>query len=263
MRKIFILFLVPIVALSLYAFKENSVEEPEWKIVWEENFDIDGVIDTTIWSKIPRGKVDWNNYMSDADVLFDVKDGNLILSGIVNPDTTIDKVPYITGGIFTKDNKGFSDGKLEIKAKLGNAKGAWPAIWLLPFNNEEWPYGGEIDIMERLNFDSIAYQTVHSYYTYVLGLEDSPKHGTTGPINVDEYNVYGVEMNSDSLVFYINGNKTFTYPRIETDLEGQFPFNKDFYLLIDMQLEGSWVGQADPADLPVSMYVDWVKFYKK
>jgi hypothetical protein len=30
-----------------------------WKVVWEENFDRDDVIDETIWSKIPRGSSDW------------------------------------------------------------------------------------------------------------------------------------------------------------------------------------------------------------
>ena len=51
---------------------------------------------------------------------------------------------------------------------------------------------------------------------------------------------------------------------IETDKEGQFPFvGKDFYLLLDMQLGGNWVGQVDPADLPVEMEIDWVRFYRK
>ena len=54
-----------------------------------------------------------------------------------------------------------------------------------------------------------------------------------------------------------------TYPRIETDEPGQFPFYCPYYLLIDMQLGGSWVGQVDPKDLPVEMWVDWVKYYRK
>ena len=29
-----------------------------------------------------------------------------------------------------------------------------------------------------------------------------------------------------------------------------------------MQIEGSWVGKADPKQLPVEMEVDWVKFYE-
>ena len=124
--------------------------------------------------------------------------------------------------------------------------------------------GGEVDIMERLNNDTIAYQTVHSAYTHVLGIKDNPKQGGTGTINRDDYNVYSVEMYQDSLVFFINETRTFAYPRIETDKEGQFPFtDKKFYLLLDMQLGGSWVGAVDSSDLPVEMEIDWVRFYRK
>lgn len=63
-------------------------------------------------------------------------------------------------------------------------------------------------------------------------------------------------------VLYFNGKRNFVYPRIETEQEGQFPFNIPQYLLIDMQLGGSWVGTVDPADLPVEMEVDWVRHYQ-
>lgn len=29
-----------------------------------------------------------------------------------------------------------------------------------------------------------------------------------------------------------------------------------------MQIQGAWVGKADPKQLPVEMQVDWVKFYE-
>lgn len=44
--------------------------------------------------------------------------------------------------------------------------------------------------------------------------------------------------------------------------EGQFPFYIPQYLLIDMQLGGQWVGDVDPADLPVEMEIDWVRYYE-
>ena len=241
---------------------QQEKSPPGWKLVWEENFDQDGKIDETVWSKIPRGGSDWNRHMSDYDALYDVKDGNLILRGMVNPGLPGDTAPFITGGIYTKDKKGFQHGRIEIKAKLGNAKGAWPAFWLLPFDNEGWPRGGEIDIMERLNSDAIAYQTVHSHYTVNLK-QTEPKKGTTGPIHKDKYNVYAVELYPDQLVFSINSKETFIYPRIETDLEGQFPFDRPFYLLLDMQLGGQWVGEVEAKDLPVEMSIDWVRFYEK
>ena len=236
--------------------------QPEWRLVWEENFDQINDFDPAVWSKIPRGTADWNNYMSDFDSLYEMRNGNLVLRGIQNLTQPQDTAPFLTGGVYTKGKMGFMDGRLEIKAKLNGATGAWPAFWLLP-QEGQWPMGGEIDIMERLNYDNIAYQTVHSHYTYDLGFKTTPPQGSTSPIHPEAYNVYAVEMYADSLCFFINDQHTFTYPRIETDQEGQFPFHQPFYLLLDMQLGGSWVGAVDPTELPVEMSIDWVRFYQK
>lgn len=236
--------------------------QKEWTLVWEDNFDQTTGFDTAVWSKIPRGTADWQNYMSDFDSCYAVEAGNLILRGLNNFSLPTDTAPYLTGGLYTKDKKGFSNGRLEIKAKLQGATGAWPAFWLLS-QEGGWPMGGEIDIMERLNRDTIAYQTVHSHYTHELGFKTNPPQGGIGAIRPDDYNVYAIEMYPDSLRFFVNDTHTFTYPRIETDQEGQFPFDQPFYLLIDMQLGGSWVGPVDPTDLPVELQVDWVRFYQK
>lgn len=234
----------------------------KWKLVWEDNFSTDTGFDTAAWSKIPRGTADWNRHMSDFDSCYAVKDGNLILKGLLNYSLPTDTALYITGGLYTKDKVSFMNGRLEIRTKLQAATGAWPAIWLLP-QSGKWPDGGEIDIMERLNNDTIAYQTVHSNYTLNLGIKDNPKQGGVGLITPDDYNVYTVEMYPDSLRFFINDAHTFTYPRIQTDKEGQFPFDAPFYLLIDMQLGGSWVGNVNKEDLPVEMKIDWVRFYQE
>ena len=236
--------------------------QPEWRLVWEENFDQINDFDPAVWSKIPRGTADWNNYMSDFDSLYEMRNGNLVLRGIQNLTQPQDTAPFLTGGVYTKGKMGFMDGRLEIKAKLNGATGAWPAFWLLP-QEGQWPMGGEIDIMEWLNYDNIVYQTVHSHYTYDLGFKTTPPQGSTGPIHPEAYNVYAVEMYADSLCFFINDQHTFTYPRIETDQEAQFPFHQPFYLLLDMQLGGSWVGAVDPTELPVEMSIDWVRFYQK
>lgn len=235
-----------------------------WQLVWEDNFD-QASFDTLNWSKIPRWHPEWARKMSDHPDCYAMRDGNLVLRGLVNPDPASDTSAYITGGIYTKYKRPFHGGRLEIRAKLQSAKGAWPAIWLKPFEEEKypWPSGGEIDIMEHLNYDSIAYQTVHSNYTHHLNQKKNPPQGTTFPINRDDYNIYGVDMYPDSLVFFINRERTFAYPRIETEQEGQFPFDKPYYLLIDMQLGGGWVGAIDSLDLPVEMHIDWVRYYQK
>lgn len=254
-----------IAVLSLVIFLlancTSPTEKTEWKLVWEDNFDQTSGFDTTYWSKIPRGRSDWNNLMSDNDACYEMKNGNLILKGIINPDLSTDSVPYLTGGVWTKDKKTFNNGRIEIRAKLGESTGAWPAIWMLA-QDKTWPDGGEIDIMEHLNYDSIVYQTIHTHYSYVLGIKD-PVSGSTNKLDRNDYNIYALEMYKDSLVFFVNDSHTFTYPRIETDKEGQFPFDAPFYLLIDMQLGGSWVGGVNPDELPVEMAIDWVRFYQK
>lgn len=258
-----ILSLCSIVALlSLVGGCRSDHKNTGWQLAWEENFD-QPALDASKWSRIPRGTSDWNNYMSPSDSCFAFRDGKLVLRGIINHSETDDTATYLTGGVWTKGLVGFQDGRLEICARLNSATGAWPAFWLMPQADEKWPDCGEIDIMERLNYDTIAYQTIHTYYSKVLGLDNEPPHYGTAPIKSDEFNVYTVEMHQDSLVFFINDTHNFTYPRIQTDKEGQFPFaGKDYYLMIDMQLGGSWVGAIDPADLPVEMEIDWVRFYK-
>ena len=230
-------------------------------LLWEENFDGPATFNSLYWTKIPRGASDWNRYMSDYDSCYAIQDGKLVLRGLFNNRLPNDTARFLTGGVYTKDKVSFGFGRWEIRAKLNGAKGAWPAFWLLA-QNGSWPESGEIDIMERLNFDSIAYQTVHSNYTHRLNIKDNPPQGSTGKIDPSAFNTYAVELHPDSLKFYINGNQTFTYPRIETDKEGQFPFNENqYYLLLDMQLGGSWVGDVELGDLPVEMEIDWVRFY--
>lgn len=243
-----------------YTTEYQEGTKPQYELYWKENFR-GKTFNETAWTKIPRGGADWNRHMSDHESLYEVKHGKLILHGRVNDGVVpSDTSRYITGGLYTKGKKAIAYGKVEVKARLQGAKGCWPAIWMLP-ETGKWPKAGEIDIMERLNHDAKAYQTVHSYYTYVLKEDQNPPHGGIGEIDPDGYNVYAVEILPDKLVFSINGKHTFTYPKIETDKEGQYPFGTPFYLLVDMQIEGSWVGRADPAEYPTKMEVDWVKMY--
>lgn len=234
----------------------------EWKLVWEENFQGDS-LNANIWSKIPRGPHDWNNTMSDNDDLYSVGGGVLTLRGMVNTDPS-DESKYITGGVYTKGKKAFNNGRLEISARLQGAQGAWPAIWLMPESQEVgWPACGEIDIMERLNHDAFAYQTVHSDYTVNKGQTANPKSSATGAINPNGFNVYAVEIWPTLIRFLINGNVVNAYPRLEPLVEGQFPFpDKDWYLMLDMQLGGQWVGEVNPDQLPVSMEIDYVRYYE-
>lgn len=233
-----------------------------WVLDWQDTFDAPE-IDWNVWSKIPRGKANWNDTMSPVDSLYEIRDGILILHGIVNPDTVSDPSPYLTGGLWTRGKKEFQPGRFEVRARLHAAKGSWPAIWMLPFDETKHPYphGGEIDLIERLNHDDFVYQTVHSPFTLTEGRPDEPVHYTTAKIDPDGWNVFAVELHPESVEFFVNGVHTHTYPMVNGGAEEQFPYYVPQHLLIDMQLGGSWVGEVDPSQLPVTMEIDWVKHY--
>ena len=48
-----------IIIFFLFGMMSSCLSQPGWKLVWEEEFNKDGVIDETVWSKIPRGSSDW------------------------------------------------------------------------------------------------------------------------------------------------------------------------------------------------------------
>ena len=57
---------------------KTSVKSKEWKLVWVEDFDQKNSFDESVWTKIPRGTSDWNNYMSYYDSCYAMQDWNLI-----------------------------------------------------------------------------------------------------------------------------------------------------------------------------------------
>ena len=246
----------------IYLQKEGRANS-KWKLVWKDEFN-GTVIDTSKWTRIGKGESDWNRHMSRIDDCYKLSDGKLFLRGIKNPDTSIDKRPFLTGGIWSKGKFAYQYGKIEIRAKLEPAQGAWPAMWMLAEKDKygKYPRNGEIDIMEHLNFDSIIYQTTHSYYTLELKQDNNPPHYGTAKMKVNEFNVFGLEWYPDKLVFTLNGIKTFTYPRVTSVDSSQWPYDQPFFILIDQQLGGNWVGKINLDHLPVQMVLDWVRVYQ-
>ena len=231
----------------------------KWKLVWSDEFDTN-TVDTSKWKHPERAHPDWCQYQSKDPRCTYVKDGKLYLRGIVNDDKSADPAPYLTGGLISEGKFAFRHGKIEIRAKLECAQGAWPALWLLG-EGLSWPDGGEIDIMEHLNHDTIFYQTVHSPYT-LNGNTNNPPQGGTAALDPLQYNIFSVEIYPDRIDFLINDQVTFTYPKLESGPKEQWPFDNEFYILLSQQLEGNWVGKADPNQLPVQMIIDYVRVYE-
>lgn len=242
----------------------TAQEHRRYALIWHDEFD-SGVLDRQVWSKIWRSRADWAIHMSSADALYAFEDGSLVLRGMVNDFLPNDTAAFLTGGVWSRNKKSFGFGRLEIRAKFDVAQGFWPAIWMLPAVNKavNWPYGGEIDIMEHFRDNSYINHTVHSHYTYNLGKRNRPSHVAYPKYNEGEYNTYGMERFQDSLVFFVNGRRTMNYPRYHDGVDGQFPFSQhNFYLILDAQLGRDRSPYIDTARLPVELCVDYVRYYE-
>jgi beta-glucanase (GH16 family) len=258
--KIFYAFIFFLFFILSGCTKTNS-QTHAWKLIWSDEFSVNGSPNNSNWSFSGRGTANWKCYCADDTATAFVKDGFLYLKGIVSNDPT-DTSKYKTGCIQTKGKFSFKYGKLEVRAKLSQGQGSWPAIWLLG-ETGAWPNNGEIDVMEHLNFDAIFYQTMHSNYIDILKNKNNPNYYTTAPFNVGAFNVFGMEWYPDIIDLFINGQKTFSYPKISNDTTNtQWPFDQSFYIILDQALGGNWPGPINNNDLPAQMIVDWVRVYQ-
>ena len=69
--------------------KTTTSDQKEWKLIWEDTFAKDGFLDPEKWNIIEQNTADWENYISDHEDCIWIKDGKLILRGIVNDDRKI------------------------------------------------------------------------------------------------------------------------------------------------------------------------------
>lgn len=245
----------------------SEAPKGEGLVLFMDDFNVDGIPDTGKWVLCEKGSPDWNDEMSESYDQAYVKDGRLVL--------VAEKIggAYRAGGIETKGKFDFTFGKVEVRAKISShPDGAFPAIWMMPQKSVYggWPNGGEIDIMEHIKQESFIHQTLHTNYTYTLGIKD-PATTKTTVTDYAEFNTYGVEWTEDRITFFVNGKETMTYPNLRLEDESerrQWPFTKDasFYLIMNMGLggdrPGSWAGPIDDSSLPAVMEVDWIRVSK-
>lgn len=255
--------IIGVIFLAFLSVTCSEADKSDWELIWSDDFLVDGMPDESKWSFSGRRSPDWACYCTDQLENAEVKDGILHLRGMVAENDS-DTAAYQTGCIQTKGKFSFQYGKLEVRAKLGQGQGSWPAIWLMPEKSVYggWPRSGEIDVMEQLNFDSIFYQTIHTEYIDIQQQKNHPKYHATAPFQMGEFNVFGLEWYPDRLDFFINGMKTFTYPKLLDEGTSQWPFDQEFYIILNQALGGNWPGPVTPDDLPVEMQVDWVKVYR-
>ncbi len=258
-----------IILTLLTALCSLAFATDDWVLVFEDNFS-GKKLNTKKWSRIEYEKADrfpdWKKYQSRDKKLLKMNGTSISLWGRYGKYRTMSNQtkPQETiacAGIYTKNTFTFQYGRVEVRARFDCVQGCWPAIWMLPVKGG-WPAGGEIDILEHLNFEKKVYQTLHMN-------GDNGKHRSIGAQpalqgEVDGYHVYAMEWTPEAITFYLDGQQTGRYDK---SVSANWPFDKEgheFYLLIDQQVEGAWAGKADCDTLRkkgAALEVDYVKIY--
>ena len=122
-------------------------------LVWSDEFD-QASFSTDNWNieTVPPNNGSWWN--GELQYYTDKEDNIKVENGLVKITAKMKDYEgknYTSARINTQDKFEFTYGKVEMKAKLPNWEGMWPAFWMLGANIDDvgWPYSGELDILEH------------------------------------------------------------------------------------------------------------------
>jgi beta-glucanase (GH16 family) len=233
--------------------------------VWGDEFNTPGLPDNTKWDfeigKLRNGEEQYytkrseNARIQDTTLIIELRKENYMGAA------------YTSASLISKYKGDWLYGKFEFSAKVPTGKGTWPALWMLPSENYYggWPQSGEIDIMEYvgMNPDDLYY-TVHYEGTNGSGHQSSGTKNTSIKQPYNQFIKFAIIWSPTKIEWFANDKKTFTYLKSSTSTSKNGPFNKMFYLIMNLAYGGGWGGQQglDDSKLPHKFYIDYVRVYQ-
>jgi beta-glucanase (GH16 family) len=255
--------------LLLSAGCKKSATEPDttsdstaiagWTLVWNDEFN-GSTVNTTRWN-FETGGGGWGNneleyYTGRTDNAY--QDQGCL---VIKAQQEIYQNRGYTSARMTTAHKGdWLYGRVDVRAKMPAGKGLWPAIWMMPTDSYygSWPASGEMDIMELLGDNpSKVYGTIH---WAVSGQHVSTGGSYTLPGSTSfatGFHLFSYEWSADSVKWFVDGRQYFS-------VHNGSPFDKRFFLILNVAVGGNWPGNPDASTVfPQTMVVDYVRVYKK
>lgn len=174
---------------------------------------------------------------------------------------------YSSGRIRTKHRGDWLYGRIEVRAKLPEGAGLWPAIWMLPTEDKYggWAKSGEIDIMEyRGQTPNEVLGTLHYGDAWPKNAySGSPYQLTEGTFS-DGFHTFAVEWREGKIQWYVDGKLVQTQTKWHsTGGEYPAPFDQKFFLILNLAVGGGFVGEVgSDTKFPAQMLVDYVRVYE-
>lgn len=254
---------------------DSSMHAPAGAPSWSEEFN-GTKLDMSKWSfDTSRNELGWYNgeqqyYAANRPENLRLVNGHLIIEARKDADG-IGKLgdwggqEYSSAKITTKGKADFQYGFVETRAKLPCARGTWPAIWMMPGKDWEWPKGGEIDILEQVGSEpNLLHATVHTE------LFNHQRHTQRGaqfllPDSCSGFHRYQLSWSPQAITIGVDDH---AYMRVKNDQPGgigAWPFDQPFYLILNLAIGGPWAGAKgiDDASFPQDFEVDYVRVWKQ
>jgi beta-glucanase (GH16 family) len=239
-----------------------------YELTWNDEFDQDdgSMPDVSKW-RFENKPAGWVNNELQTYVAGGARNGvktAWVEDGALNIRAIREGKDIISARMYSQ--KSWTYGYMEAAIWLPQGKGTWPAFWMMPDDfSRGWPGCGEIDIMEEVGYHAnYTSSSIHCMrYYHSIGTQKTHEQYTAGAES--GYHVYALEWTADALMFYVDGKKHFTFSNDQAGNDDTWPFNKDFYIILNLAWGGDWGGSqgVDANALPCTMKVDYVRVFKK
>ena len=263
--------------------KQATRHNPEWKLVWSDEFNKPGKPDPANW-KFEHGfarNEEFQWYQEDNAFC---ENGSLIIEGrkeeIKNPNFKADSkdwrtnreyAHYSAASMNSEGLREFQYGRFEIRARIDTSMGLWPAIWTLGIKGE-WPSNGEIDMMESYPIQgehcilaNVASGTTRRYNARWDSQKTLLSHFLAkDPQWPAKFHVWRMDWDENSIKLYLDDellNETLQSETVNPD--GSYPFRQPHYILLNLAIGGQNGGDPSHTKFPNRYEVDYVRVYQK
>ncbi len=228
-------------------------------LIFEEGFDTAGAPDPAVWNyDLGTGANGWGN--NESQYYTDRPENVVVENGLLKITARAESFSgsaYTSARIQSYQKFEFQYGRVEVRAKLPSGGGTWPAIWMLgaDFETNIWPAAGEIDIMEHVgNQQNTIFGSTHDPNNFA----GNARTGSTVVAGVSvDFHIYALEWTETEIRFYVDDQLYHTVSN-----SASLPFNKDFFLILNVAMGGNFGGSIDPGFTESVMEVDYIRVYQ-
>lgn len=240
------------------------------KLVWSDEFDGDKLNYSKWECEINAfgGGNDELQLYTDRKENVRVENGSLVIEArkeAVSISGTERK--YSSARVRSKNRGDWKYGRFDIRAKLPEGQGVWPALWMMPTDDKygTWASSGEIDIMEMKGQEpSRVLGTLHFGASwpknrFASGTFDLPR----GKFS-DDFHLFGFEWREGKMTWLIDDQPYQTMTKWDTEAAPfPAPFNEPFHMIINVAVGGRFLGNPnDTTRFPAKLLVDYVRVYE-